>query len=335
MQFDQLKRRQFITLLVGAAPGWPLGAHAQAREPIRRVGVLTTIFGATGADTNAWLGALEDEVRKLRWDEGRNIYFDMRLLGDNPQQLPAAAAEIIATKPDVILVAGSPSLIAAARQTKTIPIVFVQVIDPVQLKLVSNLARPGGNITGFTNFEHQIGGKWIELLKDVAPKTNRAAVLFDPENAAQPVYVQGVETAAAVMHVHTSRAAVRNRAEIEQAITTFAQQPNSAIIVVPNSVTIYHRKLIIDLAAQTYIPAMYAYRLFAESGGLISYGADLPDIWRKAGSYVDRILRGANPGDLPIQLATKFELVVNLKAAKALGLTIPEPFLQQANEVIE
>jgi len=329
-----MRRRDFIAGL-GSAVAWPVAVRAQQTEHVRRIGVLTTIFGTSDAEANAWLAAFQDELHKLGWEQGRSIRFENHLLGNDPQQLPTSAAELVAMKPDVVFAAGVPALAALARETRAIPIVFVQVSDPVKLGFVTTLARPAGNITGFANFEHQIGGKWLDLLKDTAPGRSRVGVVLDPESPSQPAYFQAIEAAAASFRVQVTPAAARNAVELERAITEFAQQPNGALIVLPNSVTIQHRKLTIELAAQTRLPAVYPYRLFAEGGGLISYGADLPDVWRKGASYVDRILKGANPGDLPVQLASKFELVVNLKTAKALGLTIPEPFLQQADEVIE
>jgi len=224
---------------------------------------------------------------------------------------------------------------ALNRETHSVPIVFVHVSDPVKLGFVASLARPGGNITGFANFEHPIGGKWLELLKDTAPGRSRVAVILDPDNQAESAYWEAIEAAAPSFGAQLTRADVRDAADIERAIAEFAQLPNGALIVAPNAVTILHRDLIIALAARHRLPAIYPYRFFAASGGFISYGVDLPDLYRQAAAYVDRILRGAKPGDLPVQLASKFELVVNLKTAKALGLTISEPFLQTAAEVIE
>jgi putative ABC transport system substrate-binding protein len=328
-----VNRRAFIAALGAAA--WPLPLSAQPAERVRRIGVLTTIFSETDPGANAWLAAFKNELQNLGWEEGRNIRFEKRLLGSEPQQLSGIAGELAAMELDAILVAGSPALVALARVAHAVPIVFVQVLDPVKLGLITSIAKPGGNITGFTNFEDQIGGKWLGLLKDVAPATSRVAVLFDPDNPAQPVYLQGVEAAARSFDVQTARATVRDAADIRRVMTATESHPNDAFIVAPNSVTVRFRQVIIDLAAQRRIPVMYPYRFFAESGGLISYGTDLPDLWRKSATYVDRILKGTKAGDLPVQLASKFELVVNLKTAKALGLTIAEPFLQQADEVIE
>ena len=242
-----------------------------------------------------------------------------------PRTPPIGAAELVGMAPDVLFAVATPALEALSRETHSVPIVFVQVSDPVKLGFVASLARPGGNITGFANFEHPIAGKWLDLLKDTAPGRSRVAVLFDPNTPlSQTAYLRAIEAAAPSFRSQLTLADVRNAAEIERAINAFAQQPNGAVLVVPNALTILHRDLIIALAARHRLPAIYPYRLFVTSGGLISYGVDLPDLYRQAASYVDRILKGAKPGDLPVQLASKFELVVNLRAAKALGLTIPE-----------
>jgi ABC-type uncharacterized transport system substrate-binding protein len=238
-------------------------------------------------------------------------------------------------KPDVLLANATPTLAALNRETRSLPIVFTQVSDPVKLGFVANLARPGGNVTGFAHFEHPIGGKWLELLKDTAPGRKRVAVVFDPDNPSQGAYLQAIEAAAPSFGVQLTRADVRDAAEIEHAVDAFAQQPNGALLVAPNTQTIVHRDLIIAPAMRHRLPAVYPYRFFANSGGFISYGVDLPYLYGQAASYVDRILKGVKPGDLPVQLASKFELVVNLRTAKALGLTIPEAFLQRADEVIE
>ena len=329
-----MRRRAFISLLGGAAATWPLAARAQQAERMRRVGVLTALAD-NDPEAMAWLKAFQEELQRLGWEQGRNIRIELRSAGSDQHRLRTGAAELVAMTPDVLFANATPALVALNSETRSLPIVFVQVSDPVKLGFVANLARPGGNVTGFANFEHPIGGKWLDLLKDTAPGMSRVAVILDPDNASQIAYWQGIEAAAPSFRVQLTRIDVRNAAEIEDAINAFAQQPNGALLVAPNAVTIFHRDLIIALAAQHRLPAIYPYRLFAASGGFISYGVDLPDLYRQAASYVDRILKGAKPGDLPVQLASKFELVVNLKTAKALGLTIPEPFLQQADEVIE
>jgi len=328
-----MKRREFITLLGGAAAAWPLAAHAQ-QERMRRIGVLTNLDEAD-PELKGWLTAFQVELQKLGWAQGRNISFEYRWPGSDEQRLQSSAADLVKAAPDVIFAAATPALVALYRESRSLPIVFVQVSDPVKLGFVASLARPGGNMTGFTTFEYPVGGKWLELLKDTAPGRTRVAVLLDPSNPSGLAYLQGVEAAAPSLGVQLTRADVHNAADIERAINDFAQQPNGALVVAPTAATILHRNLIVTLAARHRLPAVYPYRFFASSGGFISYGVDLAEQYRQAAGYVDRILRGANPGELPVQLSSKFELVVNLKTAKALGLTIPEPFLQHADEVIE
>ena len=328
-----MKRREFITLLGGAAAAWPLAAHAQ-QERMRRIGVLTNLDEAD-PELKGWLTAFQVELQKLGWAQGRNISFEYRWPGSDEQRLQSSAADLVKAAPDVIFAAATPALVALYRESRSLPTVFVQVSDPVKLGFVASLARPGGNMTGFTTFEYPVGGKWLELLKDTAPGRTRVAVLLDPSNPSGLAYLQGVEAAAASLGVQLTHADVHNAADIERAISDFAQQPNGALVVAPTAATILHRNLIVTLAARHRLPAVYPYRFFASSGGFISYGVDLAEQYRQAAGYVDRILRGANPGELPVQLSSKFELVVNLKTAKALGLTIPEPFLQHADEVIE
>jgi len=327
-----MKRREFITL-IGGATAWPLAARAQQGERMRRIGVLT-ILAENDPEVKAWLAAFQDGLQQLGWTQGRNISIDYRWAGEDRERLRAYAAELVKMSPDVLFAAPTPALAALHRETRSLPIVFAQVSDPVKLGLVANLARPGGNITGFTTVEHAIGGKWLELIRDTAPGLTRVAIIFEVDNPSQPAYLQAIEAAAPAFGVELTRAGVRNAAEIEGVIDAFARS-KGALIVVPSAVGISHRDLIIALAARHRLPAVYPYRVFARSGGFMSYGVDLTDPYRRAAGYVDRILKGAKPGDLPVQLATKFELVVNLKTAKALGLTIPEPFLQHADEVIE
>jgi putative tryptophan/tyrosine transport system substrate-binding protein len=333
MKCDRLKRREFITL-VGGLAAWPLAAHAQEPAGIRRVGVFLNV-SESDPETQRLFTAFRERLAQLGWADGHNLRIDYRWPANDPDRLRTYAGELVGMAPDVLFTAGLPALAALHQATRALPIVFVQVSDPVKLGFVASLARPGGNITGFTTFEHPIGGKWLELLKDAAPATNRVAVLLDPDNPSQLVYLQAIEAAVPSFGMQLTRADVRNAAEIERTINAFAQQSNGALLVAPNAVTIFHRDLIISLAARHRLPAVYPYRFFVTSGGFMSYGVDLPDLYRQAASYIDRILKGAKPGDLPVQLASKFELVVNLKVAKALGLGIPEPFLQQANEVVE
>ena len=329
-----MKRRDFIVLLGGAASAWPLVARAQQGERVRRIGVLTVV-AESDPEAKTWMTALEQRLQQLGWGQGRNVRIDYRWAGGSEQRLQAYAAELVGAAPDVLFCAGTPSLMALSRETRSLPIVFVQVPDPVKLGFAKSLARPGGNITGFTTYEYSMGGKWIELLKDTAPRTIRLAVIADPANPSHPEYVQALEASASSLNVHVTIASLRGAAAIEAAIDEFARQPNGALVVLPSAPAILYRDLIISLAARHRLPAVYPYRFFASSGGFMSYGIDLADTYRRAASYIDLILKGAKPGELPVQLSAKFELVVNLKTGKALGLTIPEPFLQLADEVIE
>jgi putative tryptophan/tyrosine transport system substrate-binding protein len=329
-----MRRRAFIAMLAGAAAAWPLAARAQQADRMRRIGVLTVV-DRSDPEAKTWVTALEQRLHQLGWEQGRNVRIDYRWAGGDEQRLATYAAELVAAAPDVLFSAGTPSLTALGRQTRSLPIVFVQVPDPVKLGFAASLARPGGNITGFTTYEYSMGGKWVELLKDTAPRTIRLAVIVDPANPSHPQYVQELEVSAASLNMPVTIASLRGAADIEAAIGEFARQPDGALVVLPSAAAILHRDLIITLAARHRLPAVYPYRFFATGGGLMSYGIDLVDTYRRAASYIDLILKGAKPGELPVQLSAKFELVVNLKTGKALGLTIPEPFLQRADEVIE
>jgi putative ABC transport system substrate-binding protein len=291
-------------------------------------------FGEGNPAVNDWVKAFQDELQRLGWEQGRNIQVEYRLAGTDVNRLRTEAAELIRFNPDVLFTAGTSALAPLARETRSIPIVFVQVSDPVKLGLVASLAQPGGNITGFANFEHPIGGKWLELIKDTAPGRTHVGILFDPDNPSQIAFLQGIEAAAPASGVQLVRAGVRNATDIERSIDALAQ-PDGALIVAPNSVTILHGRLIIALAARYRLPAIYPYRFFAANGGFISYGVDLSYLYRQAASYVDRILKGTKPGDLPVQLASKFEFVINLKTAKTLGLDVPLGVTAGADEVIE
>jgi putative tryptophan/tyrosine transport system substrate-binding protein len=327
-----MKRREFVRLVGGATMALPLSAHGQER--VRRIGVLSAL-GQTDTEVTRWFAAFQDSLQKLGWEQGRNIRIEYRWAGGDDQLLRSYVGELLGLAPDVIFAQGTPALTALKERTRSVSIVFAQVSDPVKLGFVANLAQPGGNVTGFANYEHPIGGKWVELITHIAPSVTRIAALFDSNNASNATYLEAIEAAAPSFKVQVTRADVRNADEIERAITTFAQQPSGATVVVPSVPTILHRDLIITLAAQHRMPAVYPYRFYPTSGGLISYGVDLPVLYRQAAGYVDRILNGAKPGDLPVQFASKFELIVNLKTAKALGLSVSEPFLQAADEVIE
>jgi putative ABC transport system substrate-binding protein len=329
-----MKRREFITLVGGAAAAWPLGARAQQEDRMRRVGVLFA-FAESDPDAKAWLTAFEEGLQKLGWSQSRNLRIDYRWGGGDEQLLQTHAAELVGAAPDVLFCAGTPSLVALRRETRSLPIVFVQVPDPIKLGFAASLARPAGNVTGFTSYEYSMGGKWVELIKDTAPRTVRVAVIVDPANPSHPEYVQALEASASSLSMRVTIASMRGAADIEGAIDEFARQPNGALVVLPSAPAILHRDLIISLAARHRLPAVYPYRFFASSGGFMSYGIDLADTYRRAASYIDLILKGGKPGELPVQLSAKFELVVNLRTAKALGLAIPEPFIQRADEVIE
>jgi putative tryptophan/tyrosine transport system substrate-binding protein len=327
-----MRRRDLITGIV-VFTVVPLAARAQqSRE--RRIGALLA-FAEDDSDAKAWLAAFQQGLRALGWQQNQNIRIDYRWTAGDQTRRVSYAVELSRGGFDLLFVAASPELAELHSQTTTTPIVFVQVSDPIKLGILTSLAHPGGNITGYVNFEHSVGAKWLSLLKDTSPNVRRVAVIFDPQNLAMPPYLEAVKAAAPSFGISLTLADVRNADDIERAIIPFAQQPNGGMIVVPNAITILHRDLIIGLAAQRKLPAIYGYRLFTRSGGFISYGVDLVDQYRQAASYVDLILKGAKPGDLPVQLPTKYELIVNLKTAKALGLTIPEAFLQTADEVIE
>jgi putative ABC transport system substrate-binding protein len=311
---------------------WPLAAHAQQGGRVRRIGVLMAFLPGDSVSQRL-LSAFVQALAPLGWTDRRSVQIDTRWSGGAADRLKADAAELVKLKPDVILTASMLALSALHQETRTIPIVFVQVLDPVGSGLVASLARPGGNITGFTNFEHAIGGKWLQTLKEIAPRIDRVAVMLNPENSAHPGLLRSIEAAAAGVQVIAPR--VRDAGDIERAANEFASGPDAGLILLPDALMTAHRDLIIALAARYKLPAVYPFRYYVGAGGLMSYGNDAADSYRRAASYVDRILRGASPADLPVQAPTKFELAINLKTAKALGLTIPESFLLRADEVVE
>jgi putative ABC transport system substrate-binding protein len=334
MQFDQLKRREFITLLGGAAVAWALAARAQQPRRMQRIGVLLTA-AADDPEFQARLAAFLEGLQKSGWTDGRNVRIDTRWAGGNADDIRRHATEMLALAPDVILAHGSPSLGPLLQATRTVPIVFVSVIDPVGAGYVDSLARPGGNATGFTNFEYGISGKWLELLKQIAPHLTRAAVLRDPTSPAGTGQLGAIQSVAPSFGVELRPVDLRDAPEIERAVTAFALSANGGLIVTGSSFANIHRDLTIALAARHKLPAVYPARFFVTGGGLISYGPDRVDLFRRAAGYVDRILKGEKPGDLPVQAPTKYELVINLKTAKALGLTVPPTVLARADEVIE
>jgi putative tryptophan/tyrosine transport system substrate-binding protein len=329
-----MRRRNFIALLGGAAAAWPLAARAQQRERMRRIGVLTP-YAADDAEGNARLTAFAQALQQLGWTVGQNVRIDYRWGLGNTETMRKPAAELIALAPDVILALNSAALAPLLEATRTVPIVFAGVGDPVAAGYVESLERPGGNATGFTVFEYSISGKWLELLKEIAPSLTRAAVFRPSDIAAGPAVFGIIQALAPSLGVEVRPFNVRDAAEIERALTTFAHGPNSGLIVTGSPGATIHRDLIIRLAAKHRLPAVYAARFFVDVGGLISYGTDFLDQHRRAAGYVDRILKGAKPADLPVQAPVKYELVINLKTAKTLALDLPATVLARADEVIE
>jgi putative ABC transport system substrate-binding protein len=331
-----MRRREFITLLGGAAVTLPLTARAQQADRVRRIEALMG-YAETDAEAQTHVAAFREGLQKLGWMEGSNIRIETRWAPpENAEQRQQFATEIVALQPDLILSHTTPTTAALLRATRTIPIVFANVSDPVGSGFVESLARPGGNVTGFTTIEGSLGGKWLELLKEIAPHVNRVAFLFNPETATYAeYYLKLFKAAAAIFAVEATTAPVRDGYEVESVIATLAGEPNGALIVMPDSFSIAHRAEITSLAARYRLPAVYPFRLFAEVGGLLTYGVDLSDNFRRAASYADRILKGEKPGELPVQAPAKFEFVINLKTAKALGLEAPPTLIARADEVIE
>jgi putative ABC transport system substrate-binding protein len=329
-----VKRREFITLIGGAAAVWPLAAPAQQPERIRRVGVIVP-FTANNSEAQGWVGAFLQELQQLGWSIGRNVRIDTRWAGANANDIRKQAVELAALTPDVILAHGSSVIVPLLQATRTVPIVFPVVSDPVGAGFVDSLARPGGNTTGFMLFEYSLSAKWLELLKQIAPRVTRAAVLRDPTNPAGSAQFGAIQGAAQSLGMEVSPINVRDAGDIERAVAAFARSTNGGLIVTPSGRAAIHRDLIITLAAQHKLPAVYCERSFVAASGLMSYGPDYVDQYRHAAGYVDRILKGEKPADLPVQAPTKYQLVINLKTAKALGLTIPPTLLATADEVIE
>jgi putative tryptophan/tyrosine transport system substrate-binding protein len=329
-----MRRREIITLIGGAAVAWPLATRAQQSDRIKRVGVLSG-QAASDSEGQARLAAFLQGLQELGWSVGRNLRIDVRWSAGNADDTRKYAAELVALAPDVIESTGTPAAAMLVQATRTVPIVFTVVVDPVAAGFVDSLARPGGNVTGFMNSEYAMGAKWVELLKEIAPGTTRAAV---PRDAASSVGIgmfAAIQTAAPSLGVEVSPINVLDVGEIERAIAAFARSSNSGLIVTGSPLAVLHRDLIVAVAARHRLPAVYANRLFVTGGGLIGYGPDFLDQNRRAAGYVDRILKGEKPADLPVQAPAKFELVINLKAAKALGIDVPQTLLARADEVIE
>jgi putative ABC transport system substrate-binding protein len=330
-----MKRREFVTLLSGAAVAWPLAARAQQADRMRRVGVLET-RAADDPEGQARLALFLQGLQELGWTDGRNMRIDYRWAAADADRAHTYAAELVALAPDVILAAAGPSMAALRQITRTVPIVFANVIDPVGAGYVARLARPGGNATGFTLFEYSLSGKWLELLKEIAPNLTRIAILREPAQAAGIGQFAAIQaTTPTSFGVELSPIDVLDAGEIERDVAAFARESNGGLIVTGSSKAIGHRELIIMLAARHRLPAVYPFRYFVTGGGLISYGPDPSDQFRRAAGYVDRILKGEKAADLPVQAPTKYELAINLKTAKALGLTVPPSLLARADQVIE
>ena len=330
-----MRRRALIAMLGGAVIAWPRAVVAQSADRVRQIGVLLP-QGMDDPEQQRVVAAFEQALEDLRWTKGRNIRIDYRFYGDDTKLALAFARELAGLTPDVLVGQGTPGLRALQQVTHAIPIVFPQVADPIGQGFVASLARPGGNITGFTNYEFSMAGKWLEMLKEVAPGLARVALVFNPETAPYyPMYLHPLEAAGRSLAVEVTASPIRDDAEIERAIAALGGEAGSGLVVMPDTFTVVHRKVIIELAARYRVPAVYPFAYYVASGGLLSYGVDGADLYRRAASYVDRILKGAKPSDLPVQQPTKFELVINLKTAKALGVTIPALLLGSADEVIE
>jgi putative tryptophan/tyrosine transport system substrate-binding protein len=334
MQFDRLRRRDFITLLGGAA-AWPLAARAQQRERMRRIGVLMNL-AADDTEAQARLAAFQQGLEKLGWSEGRNIHLDVRFaLPTNEQQVQMLVKELLALSPDVVVAPGTAPTAAFRRESRNVPIVFIAVGDPVGMGFIVNLARPGSNLTGLTMYEGSVGGKWLAMLKEIDPRVTRAAFIINPKTSSFAHFAREAETMAQSLAIELALSTIENAGDIGRVIESFASLPNGGLVFPPDATTSAHRDLVVALAARYRLPAVYAWRYFVTAGGLMSYGIEFVDQFRQAASYVDRILRGSSPAELPVQAPTKYQTVLNLKTAKALDLTVPAGLLVAADEIIE
>jgi len=327
-----MKRRDAIKAIAASAVAWPLVARAQRAEPVRRVGILTG--RPEDPESLSWVDAFRKRLGELGWNDGRNVRIDLLADGD-VDRWQANAHRLVASSPDVIIVAGNPGVSALQRETSTIPIVFVQVGDPVGSGFVASLAHPGGNVTGFMHFEPAMGAKWLEVLKAIAPATNRALVLYLPEAAANLEFVRSAEAAQGTYGVVVSSAGIHKAEDIEKALAEFAREPNGGLIVLPNPISGMHRAVIAETAIRHRLPSIAVFRNMAASGILACYGIEVANLYRRAAEYTDRLLRGENAKNLPVQLPTRYELIVNMKTATALGLEIPPMLLARVDEVIE
>jgi putative tryptophan/tyrosine transport system substrate-binding protein len=330
-----MRRREFIKAIGGTAAAWPFAARAQQRA-VRRIGIMMSL-PESDPEGQRRFNAIRDELQTRGWSEASNLRIDVRwATGTALARQQAVAKELIDLQPDLIMVQSTTAATAVVQVSPSTPIVFVQITDPVGQGFVASLARPGGNITGFSNFESLIGGKWLQLLKEIAPQVSSVAMLYNPDTAPYyRMYLQSIETAAHSFSMSVAAIAVRSPGEIESALTSVSGKAGQGLVIPPDSFTTNHRKLINDLAARHRLPAIYTFRYQAEDGGLISYGPETIALFRQATSYIDRVLKGEKPADLPVQQPTKYELVINLKTAKALGLDVPLLLQQRADEVIE
>jgi putative ABC transport system substrate-binding protein len=334
MHFDRLKRREFITLLGAAATGWPIAARAQRPDRIRRIGVLMNLAEGD-ADGQTRIKALQESLRQLGWIDGHNVQIDYRWGATDVARARKPAGELIALAPDVIMASAAQAVTELQQATRSVPIMFVNVIDLVGAGFVASLARPGGSTTGFTLFEYSIAGKWLDMLKQIAPRVTRAAVLRDATISSRIGQFAVIQAMAPSFAVELSPFDTRDAGEIERAVTSFAGGGNGGLIVAVSSSAADHRDLIVTLVARHRLPAIYGARYFVTAGGVISYGPDYIEGYRRAAGYIDRILKGEKPADLPVQAPTKYELVINVKTAKALGITVPPTLLAVADDVIE
>jgi putative ABC transport system substrate-binding protein len=328
-----MKRRTFI-LGLGSAAAWPLAAQTQQSERMRRIGALMSV-NENDPLAKSRISALTQALADLGWTEGRNVRMELRWIGADTNRIRALAQELVGLKPDLIVTSSIPATVAVQRETRTIPIIFGNVSDAVVSGIVARLDRPSGNITGFADYEASMGGKWLEVLSEIAPGLKRAAIMFNPDTALVSTYMPSFEAAARLLKVVATIAPVHSDLEIETGIIALGREPRGGLVIMPDVFAVAHRAPVISAAARNYVPAVYPLSAYAREGGLLSYGVGPVDTWRRVATYVDRILRGAKPGDLPVQFPTKFEMVVNLKTAKALGLTVPQSILLRADEVIE
>jgi putative ABC transport system substrate-binding protein len=330
-----IRRREFVVALGGAAAAWPLAAQAQRPDQVRRLGVLMAV-AESDADVQKGIAILRQTLKELGWSEGHNLRIDYRWSGGDAAIIQTLAKELLDLQPDVLIGHSTPSAKALLKQTTVIPIVFLTVTDPLGQGLVRSLSNPGGNITGFSVFEFSLGGKWLELLKQIAPGVRRVFAIYNPETAPYyGLYLQSISAALPALAVESVAAPVHNVTDIENVIRKVANQADNGLFVLPDSHNVVHRKRIIELAAKFRLPTIYYFRYFASDGGLLSYGPDELDLFKRSAGYVDRILRGTDPSDLPVQQPTKFELVINLRTAKEMGIEIPAALLASADEVIE